>query len=199
MKSPAFLQQKDPMIIFKQWLLEAQSIGLKQPGAFTLVSASASGQPSARVLLLKGLEQESLIFYTNYSSRKGEELGENPQAGAHFYWDSLGRQIKICGTVKKLSAEKNQKYWSTRPRESQIAQLISDQSKPAPDRTVLEEAYEKATQEMTGLEIPCPANWGGYELQINEIEFWLADKRRFHDRYHYMKVEDCWQNRRLFP
>lgn len=198
MESEAFLQQKDPMVIFEQWLTDARQVGLKQPDAFTLSTVS-QGQPTSRVVLFKGFVGEGFQFFTNYNSQKGQDLSANPLAAANFYWDALGRQIKILGSTTRLSREVSENYWASRPRDSQVAQWVSDQSKEVKDRESLEQSFNQALKEFGDEEIPCPEHWGGYIFNIQEIEFWVADRRRFHDRFHYMKVEDSWQNRRLFP
>lgn len=193
-----FLQQKDPIVILEQWLEDAKSTNLRNPNAF-VVSTVANGQPSSRVVLVKEIKNDAIVFYTNYLSRKGREIADNPLAAANFHWDALGRQICICGSLAKNSREESVVYWNSRPRESRIAQYVSHQSEAVPDRDTLEDLFREAEQKFAEKDIPCPEHWGGYLLSITEIEFWIADPRRFHDRFQYIKREGTWFGQRLSP
>ncbi|MBD3646849.1 MAG: pyridoxal 5'-phosphate synthase, partial [Pseudomonadales bacterium] len=135
-----FLQQENPIVILEQWLEDAKGTNLRNPNAF-VVSTVAGGQPSSRVVLVKEIRNDGIVFYTNYNSRKGHEIAENPLASANFHWDALGRQICICGSLTKNSREESVEYWNSRPRESRIAQYVSHQSEPVQDRATLEDLF----------------------------------------------------------
>lgn len=194
-----FLQQRDPIRILEQWLEDAKDTDLRNPGAFVLSTADSSGRPSSRVVLVKSVHAKGITFYTNYDSRKGREIAENPEAAANFHWDALGRQICLRGRLEKVSREESADYWQSRPRDSQIAQYVSHQSEPVPDRNTLEQLFKDAETRFAETEVPCPENWGGYLLNAVEIEFWIADPRRFHDRFHYRKRGAEWTGQRLSP
>jgi pyridoxamine 5'-phosphate oxidase len=194
-----FLRQKDPIEVLEQWLADAEKIGLRNPGAFVLSTVDERCRPSSRVVLIKEVRPGGIVFYTNYDSRKGKEIEKNPRAAANFHWDALGRQICARGSLEKTTREESVAYWNTRPRESQIAQYVSRQSEPVADRETLERLFAEAERQFDAGPVPCPRHWGGYLLVADEIEFWIADPRRFHDRYQYLKVDGEWQNRRLSP
>ncbi len=164
-----------------------------------LATSDASGIIHNRIVLCKSWSEAGLRFYTNYQSRKGLELDGNPQAGAVFYWDPLARQIRVSGAVRKLTRQESQDYWNGRPRESQLSQFISRQSEPLSSREQLQKERDQAEKEFAGREIPCPAHWGGYSLEIKSIEFWLGQPGRLHDRFHFEKSGKAWTFRRLYP
>ncbi|MEX2489133.1 MAG: pyridoxamine 5'-phosphate oxidase [Pseudomonadales bacterium] len=194
-----FSSQQHPIKSLEQWLEQAKHTELRNPSAFVLSTVDSTGHPSSRVLLVKEVVPEGIVFYTNYSSRKGREITDNPAVAANFYWDVLGRQICMRGSLEKVPREQSIAYWETRPRDSQVAQYVSNQSEPVESRERLEQLFKEAEQRMTNQTVPCPDTWGGYILRATEIEFWLADPRRFHDRFHYRETNGEWKCQRLCP
>lgn len=168
--------------------------------AMTLATADKHGRPSARIVLLKGLDERGFSFYTNYNSRKGGELEENPEAALVFYWPEQERQVCIAGRVTRLSAAESEAYFRTRPRGSRIGAWASDQSTVLKDRTELEGKWQQIEQRYPGEEIPCPAHWGGYVLDPSRMEFWQGRPNRLHDRFRYTRQADrTWLVERLSP
>jgi pyridoxamine 5'-phosphate oxidase len=168
--------------------------------AMVLATASKDGLPTARTVLLKGVEERGFIFFTNYESRKGRELAENPNAALVFYWAELERQVCIAGTVKKLSATESEAYFSSRPKGSRLAAWASNQSSPVPDREALERQWREMEARFPGEDVPCPPNWGGYVLQPERVEFWQGRPNRLHDRFRYTRQADnSWIIERLSP
>ena len=168
--------------------------------AMTLATADKQGRPSARVVLLKGVDQRGFIFYTNYESRKGQELAGNPQAALVFYWPNQERQVCIAGKAAKLSPEESDDYFKSRPRGSRLAAWASRQSRPVPDRAALEENWKQLDARYAGKEIPRPPNWGGYLLVPGSFEFWQGRPNRLHDRFRYSRQADnSWLIERLSP
>lgn len=194
-----FLKQS-PFSILKQWLAEAKtSSGQLEPHAMTLATLSQEGQVHSRIVLLKELNDQGLIFYSNYTSTKGEDLNANPQTEVVFYWDLLKRQVRVQGQVSKTAREISEGYWKTRPRESQLSQYISHQSQPCPSRQALIDAIQKVEQEFKGKDIPCPLHWGGYLIKPVRFEFWTGQPGRLHDRFEFRKREGSWTSDRLYP
>jgi len=168
--------------------------------AMTLATADKSGRPSARVVLLKGVDERGFIFFTNYESRKARELDENPQAALAFYWADLERQVSVAGVVERLAREESEGYFRTRPRGSRIAAWASKQSEVLPDRGTLESKWQQLEKEYSGEEVPMPPFWGGYVLRPERIEFWQGRPSRMHDRFRYTRRPDkSWQIERLSP
>jgi pyridoxamine 5'-phosphate oxidase len=168
--------------------------------AMTLATADRQGRPSARVVLLKGLDDRGFIFYTNYNSRKGHELEENPYAALVFYWPELERQVSVAGQVAKLPGSESEAYFQTRPRGSQIAAWASDQSEVMRDRGQLEEKWTQFEHRYPGGQVPCPAHWGGYVLSPTRLEFWQGRPNRLHDRFRYSRqLDGSWLIERLSP
>lgn len=196
-----FLNASEPFTILKQWLEEVrQTPGIKEPTAMILATATPKGRPSSRTVLLKNITvQNQLIFYTNYDSRKGQELTQNPQANLHFYWDPLFRQINISGSIAKISRAESEAYWNSRPRDSQLSGWVSHQSQPLPDGVSLTDLLEQAKEKWRDKPVPCPANWGGFALAPTSIEFWQGQKYRLHDRVLFNKVGEQWKASQLFP
>lgn len=191
--------ESNPILQFKKWFTEAVDSKLYEPNVMTLATANASGKPSARILLLKGFDEDGFVFYSNYNSDKGKDLAENPQASMVFFWPELERQVRIDGTVTKLSDEASTAYFHARPIGSQIGATASPQSSVIPNREVLEEKVKQLTQEFEGKEIPRPLHWGGYLLSPTHIEFWQGRPSRLHDRLNYHLVEGSWIINRLAP
>jgi pyridoxamine 5'-phosphate oxidase len=167
--------------------------------AMTLATVDINSQPSSRTVLLKSVDERGFIFFTNYDSRKGHELAENPHAALTFFWSDLERQVCVAGTVTKLPAAESEAYFKSRPRGSRIAAWASNQSAPVANRAVLEAKWRELEKQFPG-EIPLPPNWGGFILQPERIEFWQGRPSRLHDRLHYTKTADgAWKIDRLSP
>lgn len=194
-----YLQCKNPLKILTQWCEEASRLSLKHPEAMILSTSSLRGKVTSRVVLLKEILKEGLLFYSNYQSLKGKNILENPWGSILFYWDAFHRQVRINGKIQKTSRRKSKDYWEKRPRTSQISQWVSSQSKVLKDRHTLEKEYLKAESQFKGKKIPCPQNWGGYVLKPQSIEFWIFKPRRLHDRFYYEKKRGLWNCKRLYP
>ena len=191
--------EKDPVDQFAVWFKDAVDANLPDANAMTLSTANAFAKPSGRIVLLKGFDKQGFRFYTNYQSRKGIELQENPMAALCFYWSHLERQVRIEGTVEKVSREKSSEYFHKRPRESQLSAWISRQSSQVKSREMLEEAYREAEKKFEDEEIPLPDYWGGYQLKPSMFEFWQGRPGRLHDRICYVRVNGDWMIKRLSP
>jgi len=183
----------DPFRQFEHWYAEAVATGMKLPEAMALATATRKGAPSVRMVLLRGLTKGGFAFFTNYESRKSKELAQNPRASLLFYWPPLDRQVRIDGTVQKLTRRESHTYFQSRPRESRLAAWASAQSRVIPDRASLEAEFERARVRFEGKEIPCPPFWGGFRLVPTEIEFWQGREHRLHDRRCYVKQRRRWK------
>ena len=188
----------DPIATFNAWLEEAHAAGTRVPEAMTLATVDRSGRPSARMLLLKGADETGFTFFSGYESRKGRELDENPSAALVFYWQPLGRQVRVEGTVRKLSAAESDAYWATRPSRSRAAAAASRQSEPIPDLTALEAEADRLLAEHAG-DVPRPRHWGGYVLEPEVIELWQHRDDRLHDRIKFTRAGEGWREERLAP
>ncbi|MCS7152651.1 MAG: pyridoxamine 5'-phosphate oxidase [Bacteroidia bacterium] len=188
----------DPFVLLRRWLEEAISAQLIEPNAFMLATVDETGQPHARVLLLKGFEPPYLYFYTNYESAKAREMELNPKVGATFWWDVLERQVRIEGVVEKAPPEVSDAYFATRPYESQIGAWASPQSQPI-TREALEARWKEYAQRYPAKEVPRPPYWGGYRLIPHRIEFWQGRPNRLHDRILYVRRGEKWEKQRLAP
>jgi pyridoxamine 5'-phosphate oxidase len=191
--------KKDPFDQLNVWMEETIKSNLIDPSAMILATANKNAEPSVRVVLLKGIDAEGLIFFTNYESRKGKDISENPQASLLFFWKELERQIRISGKVKEVSKKESEDYFHSRPYESQLAALASKQSSIISDRQYLEGKFEELKKEFNGKEIPLPAFWGGFKLIPESFEFWQGRENRLHDRISYMKGKRDWKIVRLAP
>lgn len=190
----------DPVKQFQQWFDEAVRAQVPEPNAMILSTASPEGRPSARVVLLKGIEEASFVFFTNYESRKGQLMGVNPQVALTFFWVELERQVRIEGTVHKTSDERSIQYFHSRPRGSQIGAWVSSQSQKIADRSVLEQRLQEFTQKFEGQTVPKPPHWGGYAVAPHTIEFWQGRPSRLHDRILYtLREHNYWTIERLSP
>ena len=188
-----------PMPLFEQWLAEAMKMVTLEPNAMTLVTVNAEGQPSARTVLLKGVGEEGFLLFTHYTGRKGLEIAVNDKVCLLFWWRELERQVRIEGRASKLSHEKSEAYFHTRPVGSQIGAAASPQSQVI-SREALLQRFEQLTEQYKDAEkIPLPDNWGGYAVQPTLIEFWQGRPNRLHDRIQYRLVEDKWIMERLAP
>ena len=190
----------DPMSQFGKWWDDATHSDIDEVNAMTLATATAKGVPSARIVLLKEYNEEGFVFFTNYKSRKGKELEENPQACLVFFWKELERQVRICGGVEKIAASASDAYFSSRPRESQLGAWASEQSTVIGDRAVIEERSLKYQQQFVNGGIPRPDWWGGYLVKPKTIEFWQGRSGRLHDRLSYSLEKGVgWKIERLAP
>ena len=190
----------DPLKQFERWLHEAIEAELPEPNAMTLATVKADGSPAARVVLLKGLEASGFVFFTNYLSDKGTQLAANPQAALLFLWLELERQVRIEGHISVISPEESGAYVRTRPRDSQLGALASQQSRVVANRRILEQRFEELDRRYAGVEIPMPAHWGGYRLVPMMLEFWQGRPSRLHDRLRYcLQPDGDWLLERLEP
>jgi pyridoxamine 5'-phosphate oxidase len=189
----------DPLREFQAWFGAARQAGVEVPEAMTLATATADGAPSARMVLLKGVEAEGFVFYTGYESRKAEELERNPRAALVFYWPSLGRQVRVEGPVEHVSPEESAAYFATRPRGSQLAAWASEQSRPLGSREELERRYAELAREYEGREVARPPRWGGFRLRPESYEFWQHRENRLHDRVRYVLAREGWRRELLSP
>jgi len=190
----------DPIKQFGIWFDEAQAVEVPERNAMTLATATHDGRPSARIVLLKGFDDKGFVFYTNYLSRKGKEIGKNPIGALIFFWPSLERQIRIEGNIEKISKEDSERYFHSRPQNSQVGAVASPQSQEIPNREVIEKKWEELAAQYEGKEVPKPSFWGGYVLKPRLIEFWQGRPNRLHDRLLYKKIDNKnWKKVRLAP
>ena len=191
---------KDPIKQFDKWFTEVLKSEQAEPTAMTLATATTDGRPSARIVLMKGFNGDGFSFYTNYLSRKGKEIAKNPLGALIFFWDTLERQVRVEGTIEKLSREESEKYFHSRPKGSQVGAVVSPQSQEIPDRDGLEKKWQEAEAQYADKEVPKPSHWGGYILRPRLIEFWQGRPSRLHDRILYKKVDNkSWKKVRLAP
>ena len=190
---------RDPIKQFQLWFNDAVAAKLPMPEAMTLATATPDGKPSARMVLLKQVDQDGFVFFTNYQSAKAEQLDANPYAALVFYWSQLDRQVRVEGSVAKTSAQESRDYFSTRPRESQIGAWASAQSQAIGSRDVLEQRAHELEELYRDREVDRPAHWGGYRLKPERIEFWKSRIGRLHDRILYQRVATGWTITRLAP
>src|SRR5918995_7251436 len=191
--------EQDPLSLFQQWLDEARAASRYEAEAMAVATADAMGAPSLRMVLLKGCAERGLTFFTNYGSRKGTDLGSNPQAALLFHWPTLGRQVRVEGTVTRVDRAETEAYARSRPRASQLSALASPQSRPVPDRQWLERKVEELEREHAEGELPVRQEWGGYRVEPHAWEFWQNRDNRLHDRFRYERQADGWSVERLAP
>jgi pyridoxamine 5'-phosphate oxidase len=189
----------NPFLQFHTWFEEAQQAQALESNAMALATASLEGQPSCRIVLLKQMDARGFAFFTNYDSRKGQDLANNPIACATFYWSVLERQVVIGGKVEKLTHQESEAYFASRPRGSQLGAWASHQDQILQSRAELEEAYQQFEKMYEGKTIPMPSYWGGYRLLPDRFEFWQGRPNRLHDRFRYLLKDSVWQIERLAP
>ncbi|MEK9502022.1 pyridoxamine 5'-phosphate oxidase [Gaopeijia maritima] len=189
----------DPIELFARWFREAEDAGLPLPESMALSTATADGVPSSRMVLLKAFGPEGFCFFTNYESRKSRELMANPRAALLFHWAVLERQVRIEGRVERVSDEESFAYYRTRDRGSRIGAWASRQSRPLPDREVLENRVAEFESRFPGDEVPLPPHWGGYRVVPERIELWQGRPSRLHDRCVFVRDGSAWRMERLYP
>lgn len=190
----------DPTKQFEKWFEDVERAGYRMPNAVTLATVGEDGQPSIRMVLLKQFDGHGFVFYTNYGSRKAQEMAHNPKVALHFPWHDLERQVIITGTVEKVSMAESIKYFMTRPKGSQIGAWVSNQSSPITSKQALLMKWEEMKHKFGEGEVPLPSFWGGYRVVPTSFEFWQGQKSRLHDRFQYTKGEDgTWVIERLQP
>jgi pyridoxamine 5'-phosphate oxidase len=188
----------DPLRQFAAWYTEAAA-AIPAPEAVVLATATPTGAPSARMVLLKGYDQRGFVFYTNYFSRKGQEIAQNPRAAMLFHWAPLGRQVRVEGTVIRIDAAESDAYFRTRPAGSRLSAAASPQSRPVENRAVLEQAVATLVERHPDGDVPRPDEWGGLRLEPSRYEFWQHGDDRLHDRFRYRREQGAWMVERLGP
>jgi pyridoxamine 5'-phosphate oxidase len=190
---------EDPVEQYGIWFEEAVDAQLLDPYAMSLTTVSAEGQPSTRVVYMRGIKSEGFVFYSNYNSDKGSDLDANNKVALNFFWGELERQIRVEGVAEKLSEDESDAYFNQRPRESQIGAWASSQSEEIADRKQLEDQVVFYTNKFEGMEVPRPAHWGGYVVKPTKVEFWQGRPSRLHDRIIYTKKGNAWNQSRISP
>jgi pyridoxamine 5'-phosphate oxidase len=191
----------DPVAMFRRWLHDAVTAGLHEPNAMVVATATPTGVPSARTVLLKGVDERGFVFYTNYRSRKGVELGANPLCALLFPWHALERQVRVDGEAVRLTGAESAAYFATRPRSSQLGAWASPQSEVVPDRAALDRRYDEAARRFGDGDVPLPPHWGGFRVRHEAVEFWQGRAGRMHDRLRYRRGSPGagWVVERLAP
>jgi pyridoxamine 5'-phosphate oxidase len=189
----------DPLEQFRRWFAEAAEVGIRAPEAMALATASATGAPSVRMVLLKSVDEHGFVFFTGYVSHKAGELDSNPRAALLFYWDPLGRQVRIEGGVDRVGDAESDAYFATRPRGAQLAAIASRQSSVLSDRGELDLRVDELEARLAGSDVPRPEHWGGYRLVPDTYEFWQHRDDRLHDRLRYQREGVGWKLQRLSP
>lgn len=190
----------DPVAFFRKWFQEAEAAGVSEVNAMTLATVDASSRPSARIVLLKGLEDDSFVFFTNYDSSKGEQMAAQPDVALLFFWKELERQVRVEGRVEKIPAADSETYFHSRPKGSQISALASPQSQVIAGREILEDKVKQLEQQYASGEVPRPEHWGGYRVIPTRIEFWQGRHNRLHDRIVFTgSRNNGWTRQRLAP
>lgn len=189
----------DPVTQFRMWFDGVLEAGIDEPNAFVLATADVAGRPSSRAVLMKGLDDEGLVFYTNLAGRKSQELRANPNAAATFVWTSLHRQVRFEGAVSLVDDDEADRYFEARPRGAQIAAHASSQSSVVESREELHEVFASTEKRFEGVKVPRPRAWGGWRLAPIMVEFWQGQPNRFHDRVRYVRDGEDWRKERLAP
>lgn len=191
---------REPIALFRKWYRLAEEAGVCEPNAMVLATVGKKGKPSARVVLLKGVEDGDFVFFTNYQSRKGKELLQNSNVALVFYWDTIERQVRVTGRAKRLSRNATEKYFKTRPRGAQIAAWASNQSASLVSREILKKRYKQIEEKYFGATVPCPPFWGGFRVICDEIEFWKGAEDRLHYRVLFQRNQrGGWKRSELYP
>ncbi len=189
----------DPVIFFKKWFTEAEAAQITEINAMTLSTVDEQHRPHARIVLLKGLDADCFVFFTNYDSAKGQQIAANPNVALTFFWKELERQVRIEGTIEKVPESDSDIYFNSRPKGSRIGAWASPQSKEITDRNILDLNYAHYEGEFSGIDIPRPPHWGGYRVMASSIEFWQGRSSRMHDRISFKKNGERWTRARLAP
>lgn len=189
----------DPVAALRAWLDDARAAGVVFPEAAALATADAEGRPSVRHVLVKGVDELGLAFYTNRESRKGRHLAQNPNAAIALYWRELDRQVTVAGPVTPMSDEDSFAYFRSRPREARIGAWASQQSRPVASREALDAAFAELDARFPSDDVPLPPHWGGYRLEPETFEFWKGREHRLHDRFRYTRERGAWRLERLWP
>ena len=189
----------DPILMFQRWLREALDAGVHEPNAMVISTVSATGRPSSRMVLLKGLDERGFVLFTNQTSRKADELAANPRCALLFPWHPLERQVRIEGTATVLEREAVEDYHRSRPRDAQLGAWASLQSRPVGSRDELMSTYDEMVQRFAGSDVPVPDHWGGYRVDPETVEFWQGRPGRMHDRLVYEREGSGWRIQRLAP
>ena len=203
-QSPALTKSAigpNPIRQFERWFADAKATGMSEQDATSMTAATADkdGQPSARIVLLKSFDEQGFVFYTNYDSRKGQELAENPRVCLLFYWSQLWRQVRIEGAVTKVSEAESEEYFQSRPLGSKVGAWASDQSQPVESRAQLEKRFDEFALKFAD-NVPRPPHWGGYRVKPEVVEFWQGRENRLHDRLRYsLQPDGSWSVERLAP
>jgi pyridoxamine 5'-phosphate oxidase len=196
---PDAADDADPIDLFEHWFEAAQESGILLPDAMTLATATPDGVPSARMVLLKQVDERGFVFFTNYGSPKARELDANPNAALCFHWRVLERQVRVEGRVERVSEEESTRYFMTRARGSRVGAWASRQSEPLPSREALEARVRAFDEKYAGGDVPLPSFWGGYLLRPARIEFWQGKADRLHERLVFRREGDAWETQRLYP
>lgn len=189
----------DPLRQFVRWYDDAHRAELLEPNAMTLATATPDGEPSARIVLLKGADERGFAFFTDYRSRKGQDLESNPRAALVFHWGELERQVRITGAVSRVSREESETYFLSRPRGSRLGAWTSHQSSVIATREALDAGLREITARFDGADVPLPPHWGGFRVRPDTIEFWQGREDRLHDRIRYLREGGAWRVERLAP
>jgi pyridoxamine 5'-phosphate oxidase len=189
----------DPIDQFRRWLGDAEAAGIPLPNAMAVATADAEGRPSVRHVLLRGVDERGFTFFTNYDSRKGRQLAENPHAGLVFLWKLLDRQVNATGTAERVDPAESDAYFATRPREARLGAWASAQSSVLESREELERRVAEADERFAGVDVPRPPNWGGFLVRLDTVEFWQGRRSRLHDRFRYAREDGRWRVDRLSP
>ena len=189
----------DPVAQFQRWFAEVEAAGYWEPNAMVLSTVAADGSPSARNVLLKRVDERGFVLFTNYTSDKASELEATHRAALTFSWTELRRQVRVVGDAQRLTDEESDRYWTTRPRGSQLGAWSSDQSAVAPDRATLERSFAEQQERWADREVERPDHWGGYRVRPDTVEFWQGRPDRLHDRLRYRREQDGWAVERRAP
>ncbi|ALF60637.1 pyridoxamine 5'-phosphate oxidase [Psychrobacter urativorans] len=199
---------ESPFELLKAWMQEAIEVNVQEPYAMSLATCGADNKPSVRIVLMREITQNGIVFYTNYESAKGQDIAENPNAEALFFWHKLERQIRISGSIAKIEAQKSAEYFQKRPHDSQVGAWVSQpQSGEVANREVMEQTFNQLQSDYPeNTQVPTPEFWGGYEITVDEIEFWQGRANRMHDRIVYSRNNNdsdengaSWNTKRLLP